>query len=290
MVVNLWASSCGPCRRGDAGPPGLPRGSTATRSQVIGIDYQDAQTEAGDGRSAADRRRPTRCSPTRRSTSAGRRRSRRFAGCPYPGARRRGRPGRSHQECTIVESRRRAVGPGQRASRDRPVIARAGCARSRRAPSPSRARADHGSPRRPDGDAAPGRGADAVRRGRAGRRAAADRARPRHALAPRAGLVPRRRRSTRARPPSRRALREAEEEIGLDPAGVEVFGRLPELWLPPSNFAVTPVLGWWREPSAGQRRRPERGARDPPRADRRAARPRAPDHGPAPVGYRARAS
>ncbi len=44
------------------------------------------------------------------------------------------------------------------------------------------------------------------------------------------------------------ALREAEEEIGLDPAEVEVFGRLPELWLPPSNFAVTPILGWWRDP------------------------------------------
>jgi 8-oxo-dGTP pyrophosphatase MutT (NUDIX family) len=44
------------------------------------------------------------------------------------------------------------------------------------------------------------------------------------------------------------ALREAEEEVGLDPAEVEVFGLLPELWLPPSNFAVTPVLGWWREP------------------------------------------
>jgi 8-oxo-dGTP pyrophosphatase MutT (NUDIX family) len=45
------------------------------------------------------------------------------------------------------------------------------------------------------------------------------------------------------------ALREAEEETGLDASGVEVFAELPELWLPPSNFAVTPVLGWWREPS-----------------------------------------
>jgi 8-oxo-dGTP pyrophosphatase MutT (NUDIX family) len=45
------------------------------------------------------------------------------------------------------------------------------------------------------------------------------------------------------------ALREAEEETGLDPAGVEVFGELPELWLPPSNFSVRPVLGWWREPT-----------------------------------------
>jgi 8-oxo-dGTP pyrophosphatase MutT (NUDIX family) len=45
------------------------------------------------------------------------------------------------------------------------------------------------------------------------------------------------------------ALREAEEETGLDPAGVEVFGTLPPLWLPPSNFAVTPVLGWWARES-----------------------------------------
>lgn len=44
------------------------------------------------------------------------------------------------------------------------------------------------------------------------------------------------------------ALRESWEEIGVDPAGVAVFGSLPELWLPPSNFAVTPILGWWREP------------------------------------------
>ena len=45
------------------------------------------------------------------------------------------------------------------------------------------------------------------------------------------------------------ALREAEEETGLDPTGVEIFAALPELWLPPSNFAVTPVLAWWRQES-----------------------------------------
>ncbi|MRJ75384.1 NUDIX domain-containing protein [Aeromicrobium sp. SMF47] len=44
------------------------------------------------------------------------------------------------------------------------------------------------------------------------------------------------------------ALREAQEEVGVDPGTVEVFGTLPTLWLPPSNFAVTPVLGFWREP------------------------------------------
>ncbi len=48
--------------------------------------------------------------------------------------------------------------------------------------------------------------------------------------------------------PEQAAVREAEEEVGLDPATVEVFGRLPELWLPPSNFAVIPVLAWWRRP------------------------------------------
>ena len=47
--------------------------------------------------------------------------------------------------------------------------------------------------------------------------------------------------------PRHAALREAEEETGLDPAGVDVFAELPQLWLPPSNFAVTPVLAWWRE-------------------------------------------
>ncbi|MGH3496095.1 MAG: NUDIX hydrolase [Nocardioidaceae bacterium] len=45
------------------------------------------------------------------------------------------------------------------------------------------------------------------------------------------------------------ALREAHEEVGLDPTGVEVIGTLPALWLPPSNFAVTTVLGWWRHPT-----------------------------------------
>ena len=47
--------------------------------------------------------------------------------------------------------------------------------------------------------------------------------------------------------PEQAALREAYEEIGLDPAEVDVFGELPELWLPPSNFAVTPILGYWRQ-------------------------------------------
>jgi 8-oxo-dGTP pyrophosphatase MutT (NUDIX family) len=45
------------------------------------------------------------------------------------------------------------------------------------------------------------------------------------------------------------ALREAQEETGLDPSGVQVLATLPALWLPPSGFVVNPVLGWWRRPS-----------------------------------------
>ncbi|KXC05675.1 NUDIX hydrolase [Microbacterium hominis] len=45
------------------------------------------------------------------------------------------------------------------------------------------------------------------------------------------------------------ALREAEEETGLDPAGVEVLGALPSVPLEFSGHLVTPVLGWWRHPS-----------------------------------------
>lgn len=45
------------------------------------------------------------------------------------------------------------------------------------------------------------------------------------------------------------ALREAQEETGLDPSGVVVFGYLPDLWVPITGYVVTPVLGWWRSPS-----------------------------------------
>jgi 8-oxo-dGTP pyrophosphatase MutT (NUDIX family) len=46
------------------------------------------------------------------------------------------------------------------------------------------------------------------------------------------------------------ALREAAEETGLDPAGVDVVGTLPELFVAASQFRVVPVLAWWRVPSA----------------------------------------
>ncbi len=46
------------------------------------------------------------------------------------------------------------------------------------------------------------------------------------------------------------ALREAAEEVGVDPAGVDVVGTLPELFIPPTGFRVVPVLAWWRRPTA----------------------------------------
>jgi 8-oxo-dGTP pyrophosphatase MutT (NUDIX family) len=45
------------------------------------------------------------------------------------------------------------------------------------------------------------------------------------------------------------ALREAHEETGVLAGGIQVFGQLPDLWLPVSNYAVRPVLAWWRDPS-----------------------------------------
>ncbi|GAA4506242.1 CoA pyrophosphatase [Actinoallomurus oryzae] len=46
------------------------------------------------------------------------------------------------------------------------------------------------------------------------------------------------------------ALREAAEETGLDPGGVAVLATMPELYVSHSGYRVTPVVAWWREPSA----------------------------------------
>ena len=40
------------------------------------------------------------------------------------------------------------------------------------------------------------------------------------------------------------ALREAREEIGLDPRSVHIIGTLPPIGLPASGFLVTPVVAW----------------------------------------------
>jgi len=44
------------------------------------------------------------------------------------------------------------------------------------------------------------------------------------------------------------ALREANEEVGIDPSAVVVLGSLPDAHIPRSGFDVTSVVGWWGEP------------------------------------------
>ena len=45
------------------------------------------------------------------------------------------------------------------------------------------------------------------------------------------------------------ALREAREETGLDPLGVDILGELPPLGMAYTGFLVSPVIGWWSSPS-----------------------------------------
>jgi 8-oxo-dGTP pyrophosphatase MutT (NUDIX family) len=44
------------------------------------------------------------------------------------------------------------------------------------------------------------------------------------------------------------ALREANEEVGLDPSTVRIVADLPAIFIPVSGFVVTPVLAWWQHP------------------------------------------
>jgi 8-oxo-dGTP pyrophosphatase MutT (NUDIX family) len=44
------------------------------------------------------------------------------------------------------------------------------------------------------------------------------------------------------------AMREATEEVGLDPASATLVATLPRLWIPVSGYIVTPVLAWWHAP------------------------------------------
>lgn len=44
------------------------------------------------------------------------------------------------------------------------------------------------------------------------------------------------------------ALREAAEEAGVDPGGVQVVSVLADLYIPRTGYQVSPVIGWWRDP------------------------------------------
>jgi 8-oxo-dGTP pyrophosphatase MutT (NUDIX family) len=43
------------------------------------------------------------------------------------------------------------------------------------------------------------------------------------------------------------ALRESYEELGVEPSGVAVWGTLSSIYIPPSNFRITPVVGFSAE-------------------------------------------
>lgn len=45
------------------------------------------------------------------------------------------------------------------------------------------------------------------------------------------------------------ALREGQEETGLDPVGVDVLGVVPAAHVAVSGYDVSAVVGWWRAPS-----------------------------------------
>jgi thiol-disulfide isomerase/thioredoxin len=107
MVVNLWASTCGPCRRE---MPILQdfHEEYGDRVRVIGIDYQDVQTEAAmDLVRQTGATYPLLADPQSDLSGA----------APFPAL--RGLPflalvdagGRvAHQEFTIIESRQQLVG------------------------------------------------------------------------------------------------------------------------------------------------------------------------------------
>ena len=48
--------------------------------------------------------------------------------------------------------------------------------------------------------------------------------------------------------PREAALREASEEVGIEPSSVETLGELPPASVMASGFDVHTVVGWWRRP------------------------------------------
>ncbi|MFN3839674.1 MAG: NUDIX hydrolase [Cyclobacteriaceae bacterium] len=49
--------------------------------------------------------------------------------------------------------------------------------------------------------------------------------------------------------PEETALRETYEEIGIDPARVQILGKLSNFFVIPSNFMVTPIVGFTNAPA-----------------------------------------
>ncbi len=80
------------------------------------------------------------------------------------------------------------------------------------------------------------------------------------------------------------ALREAEEETGVDRSGIEVLGMLPPAHVEVSGFDVTAVVAWWRDAEPGRRGRSARGGLGADRSRVAADRPGESGPGAPPVG------
>lgn len=52
--------------------------------------------------------------------------------------------------------------------------------------------------------------------------------------------------------PVQTALRETHEELGVPPESVQIIGALAELYIPPSNYLVQPIVGACAEPPRWQ--------------------------------------
>ena len=118
-----------------------------------------------------------------------------------------------------------------------------------------------------DGDRPPVGRADPLRRGpRRARTCCSSRSPPTCAATPASRPSPAAgsTRATTSRSGRRCARR--EEEAGIDPDGVRVLATLQELFLPPSDRLVVPVVGWWDDPrdvTVGDPREVARVARVP---------------------------
>ena len=296
MVVNLWASWLRALPPGDADPPGLPRAvrrpgrrcsASTTRTRrpsrpwssppKTGVTYPLLADPQGDLQGQA----------------------------PFPAG--MGLPflalvdetaARPWSPASVDSTSRRARRPGRRAPRGRPVTGPTTTVElpewlrpvQEAADSITVARADpvHAARgrRRP-----PGRRAHAVRRGRERRRAAAHRARPPHALPPRPGVVPRWvDRPGRDRRSRRRCARPRRRPGSTRPAST-CSASCPSCGCRRATSRSRRCSAGGAEPTDVSVVESRRGARHPPGADQRAARPRAPDHRPPPERLaRARAS
>lgn len=48
--------------------------------------------------------------------------------------------------------------------------------------------------------------------------------------------------------PAATALRECQEELGVESASIQVWGTLTSIYIQPSNFCITPVIGFAEQP------------------------------------------